>query len=229
MYEDDVELPEIGIDDLDERPPIVREMAIPGFSDEQLLRLRARYLGTVSFIDAQLARIYDRLEELGAADDVLTVFTADHGSAIGDRGFQTKGSVSTPAVAGVPLVVHWPEGIEGGRSHDWVTQLIDLYPTFLDLADVAVPDYTEGKSLASVLPGDDDPVHDGAVDAAVQRTTSSAPRPVRARIRNAGALDETPQDVQRDRDEGNCARLQCVVLGYVLRVLDGEREEVSAV
>ncbi|WP_256558568.1 sulfatase-like hydrolase/transferase [Haloarcula marina] len=83
--------------------------------------LRARYLGMVTFVDAQLGRIYDRLEELGEAEDTLTVFTADHGSAIGDRGRQTKGSVSTPESAGIPLVVHWPNGdLAAGDSYEGV-------------------------------------------------------------------------------------------------------------
>jgi arylsulfatase A-like enzyme len=160
MYDDEVTLPEVGPDDLGERPPIVREMATRGFSDDQLLRLRSRYLGMVTFIDDQLRRIYDRLEELGIAEDTLTVFTADHGSAIGDHGFQTKGSVGTRGVIGTPLVVHWPGELASGRSHGGVTQLMDLYPTMLDLVGADVPEYVEGASLGPVLRGSDEDVHD---------------------------------------------------------------------
>lgn len=160
MYDNDVSLPEIGPDDLDQRPPIVQDDVIRGFSDDQLLRLRSRYLGMTSFIDDQLGRIYDYLEERGLAEDVLTVFTADHGSAIGDRGRQTKGTVSTPETAGVPLVVHWPDGLDGGRSYDGVTQLLDVYPTILDAVGADVPAYAEGESLVPALEGRTERIHD---------------------------------------------------------------------
>lgn len=159
-YENDVSMPAIGPDDLGERPPLIQEDVIRGFSDEQLRRLRARYLGLVDFIDDQLGWLYDHLEDRGLAEDVLTVFTADHGSAIGDRGRQTKGTVSTPETTGVPLVVHWPAGIDGDRSDDGLAQLMDVYPTILDAVGASVPEYAEGESLVSVLRGEQERIHD---------------------------------------------------------------------
>jgi len=159
MYEDDVSLPEIGPDDLDERPQIIQDDVVDGLSDDELLRLRARYFGFVTFIDEQLGRLFDHLEEQGIADDVLTVFTADHGSAIGDRGRQTKGTVSTPETAGIPFIVHHPS-FESGRSSDGLAQLMDVYPTILDAVGADIPEYAEGESLVPVLEGRTDRIHD---------------------------------------------------------------------
>jgi arylsulfatase A-like enzyme len=160
MYEDDVSLPEIGPDDLAERIPVVQEDVIRGFSDDQMRRLRARYLGMITFIDDQLGRLFDDLEARGLAEDTLTVFTADHGSAIGDRGRQTKGTVSTPETTGVPLVVHWPGEVEGGQTHGGLAQLMDVYPTVLDAVDVPVPEHAEGASLVPALEDAGTRVHD---------------------------------------------------------------------
>jgi arylsulfatase A-like enzyme len=161
MYEDDVSLPTIGPEDLGERPPIIQNDVITGFSDDELRRLRARYLGFVTFIDDQLSRLIEHLEAVGAREDTLIVFTADHGSAIGDRGRQTKGTVSTPETAGVPLVFNWPAGgLAEGFTYDNVTQFMDIYPTILDLVGVDIPDYAEGEALTAALRGHAEPIHD---------------------------------------------------------------------
>lgn len=160
MYEDDVSLPEIGPDDLGERPPIVQEDVVDSLTDAELRRLRARYFGLVTFVDEQLGRLFDHLEAEGIAEDVLTVVTADHGSAIGDRGRQTKGTVSTPETAGVPLIVHYPAGIDPDRPYDGPVQLMDVYPTILDAVGADVPGYAEGESLVPVLDGRRERIHD---------------------------------------------------------------------
>lgn len=115
----------------------------------------SKYFGFMTFIDHQIGRVMDALERTGLADDTVVVHTADHGDFTGSHGQFNKGPMMYEEIHHVPLVVRWPQELEGGsRSHEFVN-LLDLMPTFLDLGDVAVPDGVQGRSIRPLL--DDHP------------------------------------------------------------------------
>jgi arylsulfatase A-like enzyme len=121
-----------------------------GGEDRRLLQLiRAYYLATVSFVDAQVGRILAALERTGGRDSTLVVFSSDHGEFLGDYGSFGKRSFLDVAVR-VPLLFSGP-GFPRGRSDELVS-LLDLLPTFLAVAGATWED----------LPLDGRPLHDGA-------------------------------------------------------------------
>ena len=115
-----------------------------------------------------MGRLLNTLEETGFADDTVIVFTADHGDMLGERGMWFKMSWFENS-ARVPLVVHAPHRFEARRVSNAVS-LVDLLPTFLDLAQTdsggttveeVVATSIEGRSLLPHLTGDQG--HDEAV------------------------------------------------------------------
>ena len=70
-------------------------------------QVRAHYLASVSFMDAQLGRVLDALERLGLTNDTLVVFHGDHGWHLGEHGMWKKYSNFECAVR-VPLLMHAP-------------------------------------------------------------------------------------------------------------------------
>lgn len=118
--------------------------------DQQRQMIRA-YFAASSFMDAQVGRVLDALRDLGLEDDTIVVFTSDHGFMLGEHGQWMKNILWEPS-ARVPLVVRVPgkHGVAGKRSPRTV-ELLDLYPTLVELAGLPAYSRNEGASLTPLL------------------------------------------------------------------------------
>jgi arylsulfatase A-like enzyme len=153
-------LPDKRPDEFDTKPPMHRlwsqglrggdfEWANPGgasLSDHELATMIAGYYAMVSQLDHNIGRILTTLDELGLADDTLVVFSADHGELLGDHQMIFKGPVHYDGLLRVPLIVRGP-GFDAGTVNDEPVGTIDLQPTMLAVAGLAVPDYCQGRPL----------------------------------------------------------------------------------
>jgi iduronate 2-sulfatase len=119
-------------------------------SDEKAIELAHGYYASVSFVDAQIGRLLDALEEEGLAEDTVVVLWSDHGWKLGEHAMWCK-HTNFELDARVPLIVRMPEGEADGGSREALVELIDLYPTLCELAGLAVPDRCEGESLVPLL------------------------------------------------------------------------------
>lgn len=108
-------------------------------------RIIAAYRGWVTFIDREIGRLLDRLEELGLADDTVVVFTTDHGGFVTRHKLHDKGPAMYEDIYNVPFITR-NLGHEADIEDRFVS-LLDLAPTFLDIADVSIPDIYTGRSL----------------------------------------------------------------------------------
>jgi iduronate 2-sulfatase len=121
----------------------------PVLPEDKQRELIHGYWACVSFIDAQIGRILDTLDELGMAEDTVVVLCSDHGWQLGEHKLWSKCSNYEEAVR-VPLMVAVP-GITNGDKTDALTELVDLYPTLCELTGLAVPEHVEGISMAPLL------------------------------------------------------------------------------
>jgi len=111
----------------------------------------ADYYGSITFLDAQIGRILDALRSGGRHENTLIVFASDHGLAIGSHGLFGKQNLYDHSMH-APLILAGP-GVPKGRRADALCYLLDIYPTLGDLAGVAGPEGSEGRSLGPVLRG----------------------------------------------------------------------------
>ena len=113
------------------------------------------YYAAISFMDEQLGKVLDALEESGIAEDTIVVFLSDHGYQLGAHGLWQKrdlfeNSVRTPLILAAPGLL--PQGL-GTMS---LVELVDLYPTLVTLAGLDSPSSPlEGRDLLPVLEGRD--------------------------------------------------------------------------
>jgi arylsulfatase A-like enzyme/tetratricopeptide (TPR) repeat protein len=119
--------------------------------------LRARfaahpYDGEVAAVDVEVGALLRRLEERGRRSNTVVLVTADHGESLGEHGEETHGVFVYEATLRVPLIVAGP-GVSAGVVSRATARGIDLFPTLLDLAGVAVPGGVEGRSLRPALGG----------------------------------------------------------------------------
>lgn len=125
-------------------------------TDEIYRRARRGYYGMISYVDRKLGELRRTLEDAGIADDTVIIFTSDHGDMIGERGLWFKKNLFDPAVR-VPLVVFNPYKAGLPRVSAPVS-LVDLLPTFVDLATGSTESIVtphEGTSLLPLLECDD--------------------------------------------------------------------------
>ncbi|MGB0766219.1 MAG: sulfatase [Phycisphaeraceae bacterium] len=107
------------------------------------------YLGCVAFVDGQVGRLLDALDQSAYADNTIVVLYSDHGFELGEKERWAKRSLWENSTR-VPVIVMGP-GIEGGQICRKPVELIDLYPTLLDLTGQPADPMHEGQSLVPLL------------------------------------------------------------------------------
>lgn len=107
------------------------------------------YLACSSFVDAQVGRVLQALEESGLADNTIVVVWGDHGYHLGEKGITGKNTLWERSTR-VPLIFAGPGISKGGRSKQ-PSELIDIYPTLSDLAGLSSASGLEGHSLVPQL------------------------------------------------------------------------------
>ena len=125
------------------------------YTVEELDRLQSTYAAVVTFFDAQLGALLDRLTEAAKLDDVLLCVTARHGLPLGEHGVT---GVVRPwqheELVHLPLIVRLPGGLEAGARVMGLTQPVDLLPTLLGLAGLPVPEGLHGHALWPLVRGE---------------------------------------------------------------------------
>jgi arylsulfatase A-like enzyme len=125
-----------------------------------LERLRAIYDTTVSYQDALLVQLVDRLAQWGILDQTLLVITSDHGQEMWEDGRCGHGTSFRESVLGVPLLLHYPPLLAGGRMAARGAEAVDVLPTLLRVLGLTTPEPVQGQSLLELAeqPGYPEPM-----------------------------------------------------------------------
>ncbi|MDE2748025.1 MAG: sulfatase-like hydrolase/transferase [Chloroflexota bacterium] len=154
MYDPaDIELPpnfmpehpfEIGVRD-------IRDEVLAGYprGEDEIKRHIADYYGMISHMDHDIGRILETLEARGLRENTVVIYTSDHGLGVGQHGLMGKQNLYDHSMR-IPLIMRGP-GVPAGLRSRALLYLLDLYPTLLEMAGVAVPEHTAGHSLAALL------------------------------------------------------------------------------
>ena len=127
---------------------------VQGWTWEDWAPIVARYYAVVAQIDDAIGTILRQLEQSGAADDTVVIYTTDHGDMGGSHGMVDKHYCMYDDILRVPLIVRWPGRVAAGsRCSDFVKNALDLPPTLLQIAGSRVPPGLHGHSMASLLDG----------------------------------------------------------------------------
>ena len=118
----------------------------PATIPENLEQLRADYAGEVAYMDAQIGRLLDGLEERGVLDEALVVFTADHGEEFLDHGeWRHHGSLHEELVR-LPFMVRFPAGMDVPPAPTEAS-LVDVTPTLLATLGLPPMPSARGRDL----------------------------------------------------------------------------------
>jgi choline-sulfatase len=121
---------------------------------EEVQEIRSHYYGKISLIDDWIGRIIERLDKRGQLDDTCIVFWSDHGEMLGDHGRLYKQNFYEESVR-VPLIIRHPDRKPPTPENQTLVEIIDIFPTILDIA--ACPPSTRclGKSLLPLFDNPD--------------------------------------------------------------------------
>ena len=135
-------------------------------------RPRAAYAAMIAMLDSYVGRVTTALENAGAAQNTIVIFTSDNGathagkpgspfhiggadakffnSTAGLRGY--KGSVYEGGIR-VPLIVRFPGKVKAGAVSDAPGCFADWFPTLCAAAGLSAPEKTDGENLWPVITG----------------------------------------------------------------------------
>ena len=114
------------------------------------------YDGEIAYEDAAIGRFLTELRERGLYRNTIIAAMADHGEALGDHGEDTHGFFLYDETIHVPLLIKLPGGASpetrstATRIENRV-RLVDVMPTILQAAGIAVPKEVQGESLVDVM------------------------------------------------------------------------------
>ncbi|MDY6913694.1 MAG: sulfatase [Planctomycetota bacterium] len=109
----------------------------------------------VAYMDQHIGRLFAALEAVGVMDDLVIIFSGDHGENLGELGIYGEHSTADRATTRIPMIIRWPGGASGCVD-EGLHYNLDLGPTLADLLGCDAPDSWDGQSYApTVLRGED--------------------------------------------------------------------------
>jgi arylsulfatase A-like enzyme len=117
--------------------------------NHQWRNLCRSYLASTSFVDAQIGRLLEALKASGRWDNTIVVVWGDNGWHLGEKGVTGKNTLWNGGTR-VPLIFAGP-GVEGGQRCMQPAELLDIYPTLIDLCGLPKRSDLEGLSLLPQL------------------------------------------------------------------------------
>ena len=161
MYDmDEMEIPYDGsTDEYLSTIPLPAALSVRWKKDQSILNdksnfklaqeIKEAYYATTTFVDAQVGRILKKLKQTGLDKNTIVVFTSDHGYHLGEHGHWQKQTLFDDSTR-VPLIFSGP-GVEKGVRSNSPVELIDIYPTLMDLTEIETPSHVVGKSLKVIF------------------------------------------------------------------------------
>ncbi|WOD45190.1 sulfatase family protein [Hwangdonia lutea] len=116
----------------------------------KLQRYLQDYLATIAAVDEGVGKILDYLKANNLEDNTIVVYTTDQGFYLGEKGWFDKRFMYEESLA-MPMLMKYPKLIKPGTEVTALTQNLDFAQTFLDFAQVDIPEDMQGKSLKPLL------------------------------------------------------------------------------
>ncbi|MBC8045708.1 MAG: sulfatase-like hydrolase/transferase [Fimbriimonadaceae bacterium] len=113
-------------------------------SETQRANYVMAYIAAVQFIDAQIGRLLDAVEEHPEVfNNTIIVFMSDHGYSLGEKKHYTKWSLWETDIR-TPLIISTP-GMTERKICDKTVSMIDIFPTMCDLTGTEYPLFSDGS------------------------------------------------------------------------------------
>jgi arylsulfatase A-like enzyme len=158
---DEVILPILKADDLDDIPEMGKDLAKRKAESFEYIKEQGRYretvqayLASISFADALVGNLIDALDSSPYSENTIVVLWSDHGWHLGEKGHWHKGTLWERCTR-VPFIVVAPGTTKAGDRCARPVGLIDIFPTLIELCELDYVQNLDGQSLVSLLKNPD--------------------------------------------------------------------------
>lgn len=131
----------------------------PDMDEEDLKQLLALYDGEIRWTDSHLGLLFEVLEKLKLDDKTIIIIVGDHGEEFFEHGEKGHRNNLYNETIHVPLIFKIP-GIKKPRTIEAVVSIVDILPTVLDILEIENPTLMEGRSLKSLIYGQEKEAHE---------------------------------------------------------------------
>ena len=121
-------------------------------SAKEVQQARGNFFDLCREVDAAVGTVLTALEARGDAQNTIVAFHSDHGSLVGEHGLIQNRLFYEGAVQ-VPWLLSAPGRLPCGKTVNTGVELIDFFPTLMELADVPVPDSVQARSVVPLATG----------------------------------------------------------------------------
>lgn len=104
----------------------------------------------MSYVDALLGGLFAHMKELGIYENTIIIIWGDHGWKLGDHnswGKMTNYNIDLK----VPMIIRYPAQESRGAQPHAFTELVDMFPSLCELAEIEIPNYMQGTSFVPLL------------------------------------------------------------------------------
>lgn len=152
---DEIELPEVPVDDMDDIPALAQSNLSTPFV--KLMREKGQwkkavqgYLACMAYADDCVGVVMDALTQSKYADNTIVVFWTDHGWQLGHKNRWEKFSLWKQAT-NAPLVIYHPKMKNKNGERKQAVSFLDIYPTIADMLGFEKPEHVDGESLLPLM------------------------------------------------------------------------------
>eukprot|EP00040_Diaphanoeca_grandis_P028557 m.165590 g.165590 ORF g.165590 m.165590 type:complete len:742 (-) comp31389_c0_seq4:22-2247(-) len=128
---------------------------VPLLPDYRHAEMRRAYYSVVTFMDSQVGRVLDALDDNDLRSSTIVVFWGDHGYQLGEHGLWAK-VTNFELATRVPLIISLPNQANAGTTTRGFASLIDVFPTLVDACGLQTNSANQGKSLLPLIRAPDD-------------------------------------------------------------------------
>lgn len=115
------------------------------------------YKGEITYLDSEIGRLLDLLDQMGTANNTVVVLVADHGESMTEQGIFFCHAGMYNSVLHIPLIMRWPDGLPAGVRVEALTSNVDILPTLGGLLGLSTRD--QGLPGVDLQPAFRDPDH----------------------------------------------------------------------
>ena len=151
---DSIKLPPSTAGDTDDIPAPAAEITEDDLahSERQHKQAIAAYHAMVTMTDEYIGQLLRALDDLALSESTIVVFTSDHGFHLGEHGGMWRKRSQFDESIRVPLVMRLPDATSAGTTTNGLVELVDLYPTLIELSGLPQPAHAlEGTSFTPLL------------------------------------------------------------------------------
>jgi choline-sulfatase len=142
---DQFPVPAISDRDRREQPAIFASL-----TPDEVRGIQASYYTSLAFVDSQVGRLVQGLDDLKLSDRTLVIYVGDNGYMLGQPARCEKHGCYAPAVR-VPMVMRWPGHLPGDRRAFDLVEMVDVLPTALHLLNLPAPPGLHGTDLVPLI------------------------------------------------------------------------------